>query len=30
LLNRGICEAFGAVITGQYSPDLLGDAGVPS
>jgi hypothetical protein len=27
--DRGICEAFDAVITGQYSSDLLGDVDVP-
>lgn len=27
--DRGICEAFDAVITGQFSSDLLGDVGVP-
>ena len=27
--DRGICEAFDAVITGRYSSDLLGDVGVP-
>ena len=27
--DRGVCEAFDAVITGQYSSDLLGDIDVP-
>src|ERR1035437_9082914 len=27
--DRGICEMFDAVITGQYSSDLLGDVDVP-
>lgn len=27
--DRGICETFDAVITGQYSSDLLGDVDVP-
>ncbi len=27
--DRGICEMFDAVITGQYSSDLLGDVQVP-
>ncbi|MFI5063739.1 MAG: hypothetical protein ACHP9Z_07170 [Streptosporangiales bacterium] len=27
--DRGVCEVFGAVITGQYSSDLVGDVGVP-
>ena len=27
--DRGICENFDAVITGQYSSDLLGDVDVP-
>jgi hypothetical protein len=27
--DRGICEVFDAVITGQYSSDLLGDISVP-
>ena len=27
--DRGICELLGAVITGQYSSDLLGDVDVP-
>jgi hypothetical protein len=27
--DRGICEALDAVITGQYSSDLLGDVDVP-
>jgi hypothetical protein len=27
--DRGICEAFDAVITGQYRSDLLGDVEVP-
>lgn len=27
--DRGICEAFDAVITGQYRLDLLGDVDVP-
>ena len=28
-VDRGICEAFDAVITGQHSSDLLGDIDVP-
>ena len=27
--DRGVCEVFGAVITGHYSSDLLGDLDVP-
>jgi hypothetical protein len=27
--DRGICEVFDAVITGQFSSDLLGDVDVP-
>jgi hypothetical protein len=27
--DRGVCEVFGAVITGQYSSDLVGDVDVP-
>lgn len=27
--DRGICEVFDAVITGQHSSELLGDVGVP-
>jgi hypothetical protein len=27
--DRGVCEAFDAVITGQYRSDLLGDIDVP-
>jgi len=27
--DRGVCEMFDAVITGQYSSDLLGDVDVP-
>jgi hypothetical protein len=27
--DRGVCEVFDAVITGQYSSDLLGDVDVP-
>ncbi len=27
--DRGVCEVLGAVITGQYSSDLVGDVDVP-
>jgi hypothetical protein len=27
--DRGICETFGAVITGQHASDLLGDIDIP-